>query len=228
MKLFRRTDLVVRCTFRGAVVSAPNQQRLLNSCLQAQRGRLRRRLAAIAPEDQAWSVAWQKRPGDELHPRDVMAVLRLADIAVELAYAQRGRLGEVFVAEGGRARADDRLAATLKPAKDAPPPGDPARVNELLLTLLSRQRQDADHIGRLQSELAEHQRLVRQLRRELVLLRSRPGAASMDDRKFRRLKHEFSRCYHPDGGAPGDGDRERRERIFQEFWPIVEEIERSS
>jgi hypothetical protein len=54
-----------------------------------------------------------------------------------------------------------------------------------------------------------------------------PGTAGVSELKFRRLKHEFSKRFHPDARAPGDAERERRALVFQEFWPIVEEIERS-
>jgi hypothetical protein len=76
-----------------------------------------------------------------------------------------------------------------------------------MLHLMSRRRRDAERI--------------RQLQRELADLRHAGG-----DRKFRRLKLEFSKRFHPDGGAD-ERERKRREAVFQEFWPVVEEIERS-
>ena len=79
-------------------------------------------------------------------------------------------------------------------------------------------------IGALQAELAQHRDLIARLRGEIGALRG-PSAAA--DPKFKRVKQEFSRRFHPDGLPRGDAERARRERVFQEFWPIVEDIERS-
>lgn len=219
----------LRCTFRGAVLTVPNAERLLKSGPSATRRRLRRRLATIAGQDAGWSLHWLKQAGDELRPNEIVALLQAPDIVVELVCAQRAFLGEVLVSGGACAKAGARLAAIRKPAKEASPMPAAAPANDLLLKLTSRHRQDIELIKRLQSELSEQHILVAQLRHEIAMLQDsgEPSAPRAGDRKFRRLKREFSRHFHPDSRPPGDAERERRERVFQEFWPIVEEIERS-
>ena len=57
-----------------------------------------------------------------------------------------------------------------------------------------------------------------------TLQSDQPSAA---DPKFKRLKLEFTRHFHPDNQPFDDTERQLRERVFKEFWPIVERIERS-
>lgn len=76
MMLFRRAEIAISCPFRGTVMSAPKFARLVEVCPEAQRRRLQKRLAKIAPEDRLWSVGWRKERGDDLRPRDVVAVPR--------------------------------------------------------------------------------------------------------------------------------------------------------
>ena len=110
------------------------------------------------------------------------------------------------------------------------------KMGELLAQYTSRHVRDLDEIKGLQHQLSETRKLIGQLRGEILSLRGRQNAeylgarlaSKANDRKFRRLKQEFSKHYHPDGRRAGDADeRKRRELVFQEFWPIVEQIERS-
>ncbi|WP_173974619.1 hypothetical protein [Magnetospirillum sp. LM-5] len=49
-----------------------------------------------------------------------------------------------------------------------------------------------------------------------------PGAA---DNRFRDAKRAFARHFHPDQGGRGDSDKER---IFLEFWPVLDRIEKTN
>lgn len=201
---FRRLPITVSCAFRGGSLSAPPGERLVKACPEAQRRRLRRRLAR-APA--LWTVSWDKSPGDELQPRDRVAVLLGKGVVVELRCARRGVLGERLVGEGEAVAPGTRLAAIRRPAPPDAAADGRARLHEAMLQFMARRRRDAERI--------------RDLQRELEALRRAGG-----DAKFRRLKLEFSKRFHPDGGAD---ERERRHRqlVFQEFWPVVEAIERS-
>jgi hypothetical protein len=212
MMFFRRDDLTVRSTFRGLTLSVPDHDRLLNACEESQRRRLQRSLGP-ASAGTSWELQWQKMPGDALMPNEVVATLHRDGVIVELAYAQRGVLAEWQVVRGEQVTSGKRLATLERRAKAAPARAPSA--NAVLQQYVARQRRDAETIAKLQLELAALQaRLV-------------PGAPSSGDVKFKRLKNEFSKRFHPDARPIGDSDRERRARVFQEFWPILEEIERS-
>jgi pyruvate/2-oxoglutarate dehydrogenase complex dihydrolipoamide acyltransferase (E2) component len=210
---FRRDDLTVRSTFRGLTLSVPDHDRLLNACEESQRRRLQRCLGPVSANEPPWVVQWQKMPGDELEPNEVVATLHRDGVVVELAYAQRGVLAEWLVLRGEEVASGTRLATLERRAKTSP--ARTPSTNTVLQQFVARQRRDAETIAKLQSELAV-------LQARLVL-----GALSHDDVKFKRLKHEFSKHFHPDARPLGDADRERRAQVFQEFWPILEEIERS-
>jgi hypothetical protein len=232
MMLFRRAEIAIRCPFRGAVMSAPKPARLIDACPEGSRGRLQRRLTRIAPEGRLWSVRWRKGRGDDIRPQDVVAVLALDGITVELVSLRHGILVEPQVGEGTSAALGTALAKIGKPVKAM---SRTQKMGELLAQYTSRHIRELDEIKGLQRQLSEDRKLIGQLRGEILSLRGRQNAeylgarltAPGSDRKFRRLKQEFSKHYHPDG-RPGDADeRRRRELVFQEFWPIVEQIERS-
>lgn len=210
---FRRDDLTVRSTFRGLTLSVPNHDRLLDACEESQRRRLQRCLGPVSANEPPWVVQWQKMPGDELLPDEVVATLHRDGVVVELAYTQKGMLAEWLVLRGEEVTSETRLATLERRAKTAP--ARAPSTNAMLQQYVARQRRDAETIAKLQSELAA-------LQTRLVL-----GARSHDEVKFKRLKHEFSKRFHPDAQSVGDADRERRAQVFQEFWPILEEIERS-
>jgi Biotin-requiring enzyme len=210
---FHRDDLMVRSTFRGLTLSAPDRDRLLNACEASQRRRLQRCLGPTSANEPPWVVQWQKMPGDALQPDEVVATLHRDGVVVELAYAQRGVLAEWLVLRGEEVAPGARLATLERRAKT--PPARTLSTNAVLQQFVARQRRDAETIAKLQSDLAA-------LQARLVL-----GAPSSADVKFKRLKYEFSKHFHPDAQPLGDVDRERRAQVFQEFWPILEEIERS-
>jgi len=226
LNFFRRADITVRCAYRGTTLVVPDRDALLDACEAGQRRRLQWVLARQSGTAPAWSLEWAKAAGDELRARDVVAMLRAEGVVVELAYAQRGVLAEALVESGARVGAGTALARLERRAKAAAPASSTTSV---LKQYVLRQRQDAETIRSLQAELAEQQQVVGRLGDELATLR--PGRAPSEgaavDLKFRRIKHEFSKHYHPDARPSGDAERRRRERVFQEFWPIVEEIERS-
>ena len=215
--LFHRPELRVRCPSRGLALVAPDRDRLLDACEESQRRRLQRSLGAAPADDLPWEVQWQKMPGDVLKPDDVVVTLHRDGIVVELAYAQKGVLAEWLVTRGTKVVMGARLAVLERRAKPAavPAPAQQQPSSAVLREFLARQRRDAETIAALQTELA------------LLQARLNPGPVSGDDAKFRRLKREFSKRFHPDASRVGDAERARRARVFQEFWPVLEEIERS-
>jgi pyruvate/2-oxoglutarate dehydrogenase complex dihydrolipoamide acyltransferase (E2) component len=232
MMLFRRAEIPIRCPFRGATMAAPKLARLIDACPEASRGRLQRRLMKIPPEGRLWSVSWRKGRGDDVHPRDVVAVLALDGIVVELVTLRYGVVAEPQVQEGVTVAFGGALAKIGKPVKAM---SRTQKMGELLAQYASRHIRDLEEIKRLQSQLSEDRKLIGQLRGEILSLRGRQNAeylgariaSAANDRKFRRLKQEFSKHYHPDARAGDPDERRRRELVFQEFWPIVEQIERS-
>jgi hypothetical protein len=230
MRLFRRDVITVRCAFRRAVLSVPHAQRLIDDCPPDQQRRLLRRLEK-AGEDEGWAVEWRKSAGQPLHPHDTVAVLSRGDIVVELVSARRGVLSEVLISEGEQAASGARLAMLGKTARLPQPRENPQQspyaMDDLLRRFVARQRSDAAAIRRLETDLAEYQRMADRLSREVYTLRAGllPGGSALPDLKIKRLKHEFSKRFHPDAHPPGDPDRVLWERVFREFWPILEEIE---
>jgi len=219
MLFFHRATLTVHCAYRGLTLSVPDRDRLLNACEPRQRHRLQRHLGAPSLNEPAWTVQWRKNPGDRVQPEEVVVTLRRSGITVELAYAQKGVIAERLVGPGEQVAVSKRLAMlerrakVERRAKDSAEPEPPTKA--LLRQFVARQRRDAEVIASLQAEIAALQ------------ARPAPGSAPRDELKFKRLKHEFSRRFHPDARPAGDAERERRAFVFQEFWPVFEEIERS-
>lgn len=105
------------------------------------------------------------------------------------------------------------------------------------------QRQHADEIARLRTEhpaaspatLAEAEDRIRLAENKVELLkealeatRARAGSdaitpAPLADTRFRDTKRAFARHFHPDQGGRDDPEKQR---IFLEFWPVLEKIER--
>jgi BMFP domain-containing protein YqiC len=214
MMFFRRPELTIRYAHRGLTLTVPDRDRLLDACEPGDRRRLQRLLGAGSAGDAPWEVQWQKMAGDALQPQDVVVALHRDGVVVELAFAQRGTLGEWQVTRSVLVETGTKLAVLERRAKTtAEPP--PAASNDLLRQLVARQRRDAETIASLQAQLA-------------ALEARRPdNAPVVSDAKFRRLKHEFSKRFHPDARPIADPERAFRELIFREFWPILEEIERS-
>jgi pyruvate/2-oxoglutarate dehydrogenase complex dihydrolipoamide acyltransferase (E2) component len=212
---FHRAELTVRYTHRGLTLSVPDRDRLLNACEPSQRHRLQRCLGPASPTEPPWVVQWQKMPGDELLPDEVIVTLHREGVVVELAFAQKGVLAEWQVVRGAEAAAGKKLATLDRRAKaTAAAVREPSTV--VVQQYLTRQRRDAATIAALQAELTSLQ----------SRLDSRKGSGG-SDAKFRRLKTEFSKRFHPDASPASDAERERRARVFQEFWPVLEDIERS-
>lgn len=211
---FHRPELTIRCSSRSLALMAPDRDRLLNACEPGDRRRLQRYLGQPSADEPPWIVQWQKMPGDLLQPDEVVATLIRDNVVVELSYPQRGVLAEWLVTRGTAVAMGTKLAVLERRAKAATP-APQAPSNAVLRQFVARQRRDAETIATLQAELAA------------LEARLTAGTASPPDTKFRRLKHEFSKHFHPDARSTGDADRLLRERVFREFWPIVEEIERS-
>ena len=228
MGFFRRTEITVRRACRGTTLAVPTRDALLDACQPGLRRRLQLALARHSADAPVWSVHWAKVAGEWLHPNDVAVRLRGDEVIIELVYGQRAKLAEALAAGGARVACGETLARLERRAKATAVP-----QTQLLQTISEfavRQRQDAEMITALQHDLAAHQLLVARLRHEVASLegrRSLGGGTTGADAKFRRLKHEFSKRYHPDARPTEDAERARRARVFKEFWPIVEEIDRS-
>jgi Biotin-requiring enzyme len=213
MMFFRQSEITIRFASRSTTLAVPDRDLLLDNCAEDERRRLQRYLARRSADTPSWSVQWRKFGGDALRAKEVVAVLRRDEVIVELAYAQRGVLAETFIPRGELVAAGTELARLERRARGlAPPP-----PKDLLRRYVARQRRDAETIRQLQAALAE----------QLSGRMPAPGTAAPYEHKFKRLKHEFSKRFHPDARPPGDAERERRELVFREFWPIFEEIERS-
>jgi hypothetical protein len=212
---FHRPELTVRCPSRSLALVVPDHDRLLNACEAGERRRLQRYLGNPSAHEPPWVVQWQKMPGDVLDPGEVVATLSRDGILVELSYAQRGTLTEWLVTRGTQVATGTRLATLERRAKTASARAPEAPPNAILRQFVARQRRDAETIAALQTELA------------LLQARLDSGAVLSSDTKFRRLKHEFSKHFHPDTRPNGDPERVLREQVFLEFWPVFEEIERS-
>jgi hypothetical protein len=98
-----------------------------------------------------------------------------------------------------------------------PVAGRPLRLSR------SIRRHQAERLETLGAELARTRRLLRTVERERDALRA--GAAGPQSR-FQRAKRAFALHFHPDRLRTHPEGRIRR-RIFQEFWPILQRIERS-
>lgn len=215
MMFFRRPELTIRYAHRGLTLSVPDRDRLLDACEPGDRRRLQRLLGAGSAGEAPWEVQWQKMAGDALQPQDAVVALHRDGVAVELAFAQRGTLGEWQVTRGALVATGTKLAVLERRAKTAAAPAPATAPSDLLRQFVARQRRDAETIASLQAQLAA-----------LQACRA-DNAPTASDAKFRRLKHEFSKCFHPDARPTADPERAFREVVFREFWPILEEIERS-
>ena len=95
--------------------------------------------------------------------------------------------------------------------------GAPLRLSRMI------RRRQAERLERLEAELSRTRRLLRAAERERDALRA--GAVGPQSR-FQRAKRAFALHFHPDRLRTHPEARVRR-RIFQEFWPILQRIERS-
>lgn len=74
------------------------------------------------------------------------------------------------------------------------------------------------------ARLAENK--VELLKEALEITRARAGSATAappGDHRFRDAKRAFARSFHPDQGGRNDAEKQR---MFLEFWPVLERIER--
>lgn len=100
------------------------------------------------------------------------------------------------------------------------------RLPEVRLRLSRRVRQaQASRITALTAELERTRRLLRLAERERDALRAARGAGPVEGR-FLRAKRAFALHFHPDR-LRGHPEARVRRRIFQEFWGVLQRIERS-
>jgi hypothetical protein len=121
-----------------------------------------------------------------------------------------------------------RLAQSVRAESDKALARERARVAELEKLTAQLQRAFETEAGRLREAAEERARLaenkVEMLKEALEITRARatPGEPTADTR-FREAKRAFARCCHPDQGGRDD---DAKRRIFLEFWPVLERIER--
>lgn len=68
-------------------------------------------------------VKWRVGVGDQVSVGDVIAEVETDKAVMELEAFDEGKLGEIYVAEGGKARIGEKLALLLAPGETVPPPG---------------------------------------------------------------------------------------------------------
>jgi len=229
MSLSQRDEIVVRVVCGGTTLLVPGRGALFVAQNAASPP------SPIGPiaDTAAWAVHWQRAVGDWLKPNDLIARLYGDGIVIELLCAAEARLAEILVAAGAHVATGVRLARLERRAR-VERRAKPVKVSQTqLLESFSqfavRQMQDAETIDALRQDLATQQQLVDTLRGEIAFLRAQRVAAPepVTDLKFRRLKQEFSKRFHPDARPLDEAGRRHCARVFQEFWPVVEAIERS-
>lgn len=99
----------------------------------------------------------------------------------------------------------------------APAAGSPLRLSRAI------RRRQAARLEGMEAELARTRRLLRAAERERDMLRA---GAAVPESRFKRAKRAFALHFHPDRLRVHPEARVRR-RIFQEFWPVLQKIERS-
>jgi hypothetical protein len=233
MSLSLRSEIIVRIICRGTTLFVPDRDALFAACDVRHHGGLEEHLAKHPADGPAWAVDWSKAAGDWLNPGDVVARLHGEAIVVELVYGQSAKLGERLVPTGAHVATGAALARLERRGKverRAKPIGSAqTQLLQSFSQFAVREMQDAETIAALRSELEMQQRLVDTLRGEIAFLRSRQAVVPdlNSDPRFRRLKHEFGKHFHPDAGRADDAERQARVRVFQEFWPVFEAIEKS-
>lgn len=99
----------------------------------------------------------------------------------------------------------------------APLAGSPLRLSRAI------RRRQAARLEGMAEELARTRRQLRLAERERDALRA---GAAVPEGRFQRAKRAFALHFHPDRLRVHPEARVRR-RIFQEFWPVLQKIERS-
>ena len=123
-------------------------------------------------------------------------------------------------------RAWQALRARLRRGAWARLRGAPLRLSRRI------RRRQADRIEELAAELARTRRLLRLAERERDALRAAAagsgGGAGRDESRFQRAKRAFAMRFHPDRLHGVDRAEARlRRRMFQEYWAVLRDIERS-
>ncbi len=139
-----------------------------------------------------------RREGDKALARERHKVAELQRLTAQLQKAYEAKLDNL------RRRQDER-----------PSPDGAERDRALARAAQAEER----------ARLAENK--VEMLTEALEITRARAGAvgqgASAPDPRFREAKRAFARAFHPDQGGRNDAERQR---MFLEFWPVLERIER--
>lgn len=157
-----------------------------------------------------WRLGGRRRPA----LTDGRQFSSLADKYERDLARQRDRVAELERLTGRLQKAFDAEIAKLKAAHDRARAEWEAGRSEAAALAEAQER----------ARLAEHK--VEVLKEALDLARARTGggtAVAVADSRFRDAKRAFARTFHPDQGGRGDADKQR---MFLEFWPELERIER--
>lgn len=144
------------------------------------------------------------------------------------------RLTDVLRSQGEKALAHERkrvaelerLTNQLQQAHEA----ETAKLRQQLAEPRATAPGEAERWQARATEAEERARLaenkVEMLKEALEITRARAGNATCPpaaDSRFREAKRAFARAFHPDHGGRDDPEKER---IFLDFWPVLERIER--
>lgn len=145
---------------------------------------------------------------------------------------EMARLAEALTASGDKALARERarvvelekLTGQLQRAVAA----ETAKLQQKMAEVRPAAPAELERALARATEAEERARLaenkVEMLKEALEITRARAGSASgATDHRFRDAKRAFARCFHPDHGGRDDGEKQR---MFLEFWPVLERIER--
>jgi hypothetical protein len=146
-----------------------------------------------------WRLRGRRRPA----MADMGQLSRLADNYERDLTHQRERVAQLEALTKQLQGAFERTITELK-AKQGNDPALEARATE----------------AEERARLAENK--VEMLKEALDITRARNDGGS-NDLRFREAKRAFARLAHPDQGGRDDPERQR---LFVEFWPVLEKIER--
>jgi|AGTN01.3.fsa_nt_gi hypothetical protein len=176
------------------------------TALRAFHGEMEKALARIARLEEEAALR-QRDHANEL------SQLR-AEAAAKSEAARRGFQDEMTRAQACIARLEEKAAHLPAITRSA------ARLETDLADAKIRAEKAEER-----ARIAENKAKI--LKETMGINAGRPGrrtdAAPEDKDRFREAKRAFALHFHPDQGGRGDADKER---LFLEFWPMLERIER--
>ncbi|RAU20605.1 hypothetical protein CU669_17370 [Paramagnetospirillum kuznetsovii] len=97
------------------------------------------------------------------------------------------------------------------------------RGAELVAAAETRAREAAGRAAEAEHALALANSRIEIQKDALEITKAAAKSGTVADTKFREAKRAFARMYHPDSGTDP-----ARQRLFSEFWPVLERIEREN